>query len=403
MFSHERFRQLSAIAAMRHLSNEEESELESHLRECTSCRDAHGDYARVVRHLLQEDQETRAEGFETLLHEFTAERRERFFSRARNQGVNLSIEAEQATPLPPDPSFDVQWPALRVIFSHLAQHTGRGTIALSAAALVLIMASAVWFARIDREARSPAAQVARVSPVPQDTSLPDELAALRQQVSKQALQIADSEKALVALRQSRRRLLHTNKAKDASIANLRADNERMTRERQDDLVMKQIIDAHVAEVSHELAGTRATLDRVSQLLTVTPDVLKMMGARRLHIVDVYDVDESGNSVKSFGRVFYAENQAFVFYAFDLPNGGLNTSSSEFYAWGQRDDEPKSPRNLGTFKFDSEQHRWVLKVKDPALLAGMNYVFVTAGPRYGFEKPLGRKLLNAYIGGKPNIP
>ncbi|MGE0405534.1 MAG: hypothetical protein AB7O65_04475, partial [Candidatus Korobacteraceae bacterium] len=104
-----------------------------------------------------------------------------------------------------------------------------------------------------------------------------DVAGLREQVAKQAAQIESSEKVLAALRNSRAKLSNTNQAKDASIAVLSAENERMARERNDYLITKEVVDSHLANVTHELAETRGTLDRVSQLLTVTPDVLRLMG------------------------------------------------------------------------------------------------------------------------------
>jgi hypothetical protein len=32
---------------------------------------------------------------------------------------------------------------------------------------------------------------------------------------------------------------------------------------------------------------------------------QLFGARNLHIVDVYDVDNKGNTRRSYGRVYYA--------------------------------------------------------------------------------------------------
>jgi len=53
MSSHEHFRELSALAAIGQLSSEEDRELSRHLRECSECRDAHGDYVHVVQHELR--------------------------------------------------------------------------------------------------------------------------------------------------------------------------------------------------------------------------------------------------------------------------------------------------------------------------------------------------------------
>jgi hypothetical protein len=48
------------------------------------------------------------------------------------------------------------------------------------------------------------------------------------------------------------------------------------------------------------------------------DVRQLISARNLHILEVHDVDGGGKSARAFGRVFYAEGQTLIFYAFDLP-------------------------------------------------------------------------------------
>src|SRR5579872_2150820 len=49
---HERFRELSALAAIGQLSSAENAELSAHLRECADCREAHVGYANVVQRQL---------------------------------------------------------------------------------------------------------------------------------------------------------------------------------------------------------------------------------------------------------------------------------------------------------------------------------------------------------------
>jgi len=42
-----------------------------------------------------------------------------------------------------------------------------------------------------------------------------------------------------------------------------------------------------------------------------------MGARKLYIADVFDVDSGSRTKKPFGRVFYTQGKSLIFYAFDL--------------------------------------------------------------------------------------
>jgi hypothetical protein len=50
-----------------------------------------------------------------------------------------------------------------------------------------------------------------------------------------------------------------------------------------------------------------------------------------------------------------------------------------------------------------QRRWVLEVSDPKQLSDIDSVFGTLEPRECGEKPKGKKLLYAFLGGKANHP
>jgi len=131
------------------------------------------------------------------------------------------------------------------------------------------------------------------------------------------------------------------------------------------------------------------------------DVRRLMGARNLHIIDVHDVNASGKSTKSFGRVFYSEGQSLVFYAFDLP-----TSKAKYFfkAWGQTEANERFVHDLGVFSIDDhEQRRWVLKVNDVRLLKGIDSVFVTAESSGDVAAPRGKRVLYAYLAGQANHP
>src|SRR5258708_20353343 len=102
-------------------------------------------------------------------------------------------------------------------------------------------------------------------------------------------------------------------------------------------------------------------------MAVGKDVRQLISARNLHILDVHDVDGGGKSAKAFGRVFYAEGQALIFYAFDLPSGKLMPVKYNFQAWGQREYAAHTIWSLGSFDIDVHvQRRWVLTVTDHSL-------------------------------------
>jgi hypothetical protein len=152
------------------------------------------------------------------------------------------------------------------------------------------------------------------------------------------------------------------------------------------------------ELTVRLNGESDTLDRERKLLVADLDIRELMGARSLHIVDVFDVDGKGKTQRPFGRVFYTEGKSLVFYAFDLKGGAT------FQAWGQRETKDESARSLGIFYVDDQkQNRWVLKFEDPKVLAEINAVFVTVEPPGGSVKPNRQKMLYAYLNATPNHP
>lgn len=143
---------------------------------------------------------------------------------------------------------------------------------------------------------------------------------------------------------------------------------------------------------NEVSDARA---RERKMLVADVDIRDLMGARSLHIVDVFDVDGKGNTQRPFGRVFYTEGKRLLFYAFDLKNGGT------FQAWGQQEAREESARSLGIFQLDDQKlNRWVLKFDDPKILAEINSVFVTAEPPGGSLKPNRRKMLYADLNATP---
>lgn len=152
------------------------------------------------------------------------------------------------------------------------------------------------------------------------------------------------------------------------------------------------------DLTDRLNETSDAMARERKLLVADLDIRELMGARALHIVDVFDVDGKGQTQHPFGRIFYTEGKSLVFYAFDLRSG------STFQAWGQHEAREESAKSLGIFYLDDEkQNRWALKFDNPKVLAEINAVFVTVEPPGGSAKPNRRKMLYAYLNATPNHP
>ena len=420
MSNHEYFQQLSALSAIGQLSLQEDRELSEHLRECASCRDMHLDYARVIWQQLPQADVIRWR-MKSSIPAFTldVDARNRFLARARVDGIEFSQEA-QRTPATKD---SLPWQVLR----------WRPALAFVAVAAIVILV--VWMGqsyRLAPRAASVTAATIAAQTSRETESLRTELASLRRTIEEDAARIgmtkkesADSNLAQQGLRkqlnnaQSQMAKLsavldQTESEKDAllkaaqedhaTIAGLRAQNDALYREQADLANARKTLEEQVHGLADSLQEKSADLERERQLAAMNMNVSQLMSARNLHIMDVHKVGENGKAAKAYGRVFYAEGQSLVFYAFDLPSGGLNPSKFTFQGWGRREPEPQSVRNLGTFQADDhEQHRWVLKVSDPAALAGIDSVFVTSESLRDPQKPRGKELMYADITGQPNRP
>jgi len=80
-----------------------------------------------------------------------------------------------------------------------------------------------------------------------------------------------------------------------------------------------------------------------QYLASDRDIRELMGARKLYIADVFDVDSGSHTRKSYGRIFYTQNKSLIFYAFDLDHEPGIKNASAFQVW---DSEMRSwPRSL----------------------------------------------------------
>ena len=419
MLSHEYFQELSALAAIGQLSADENRELENHLIECTSCREVHQGYALVIQHQLPQADAIRWR-LKSALQRSSAgsEIRAHFLARARAEGIEFSPEVERAQSPQQSPRWAFNW---------------RPTLGLATVAAIAV--SVVWLNRsYHRElaAVAPATHADSLEAADENSEVHQQLAELRQLIQEQRAQInrmkdansssaeselllkrrlADAsveyEKLATAVREEgseKNSLLDANQEKDAAIAGLRSQNDKLDSERADLLAARTILEAQVRNLNETLQQEKAELDREHQLSAVSSDVRQLMGARNLHLVDVHDVFGGEKNEKAFGRIFYAEGKSLIFYAFDLPSRNLNPAKYVFKAWGQREDGTRALRNLGTFEVDSqEQRRWVLKVNDSELLAGIDSVFVTAESPTDVKEPHGIRLLYAYLAGQANHP
>jgi len=171
------------------------------------------------------------------------------------------------------------------------------------------------------------------------------------------------------------------------------------------------LDARVGELTQlvrdrerELDRNQAEVAKQQDLLDRDRDVRELMGARDLYIADVHDVAGTGQTSKTYGRVFYTRGKRLIFYAYDLDAEPGFKNASTFQAWGRKGPDKLQALNLGVFYEDNVgKKRWVLKTTDAKTLEDIDAVFVTVEPNGGSHHPSGKQLLFASLRISPNHP
>jgi uncharacterized coiled-coil protein SlyX len=406
MQTHEHYEELCALLPIGQLSAEEYRELMEHLKACTSCQDATGDFSVILDKMPVGEAELDGKTITELQDDSYLER---FLKRAVAQGVPIS-EAVM------EPRFSVKkwtWPRLSLV----------RTLATAAALVVVILSvrlvrrseklpevsrhgnvqpiSTIAESSRGHNSRVFSALEAKVDALESDAIrqqriISDLKSKLNESRSESEIAKRNFSKASERLSDMQRQAAETQQVLIADL-----DRARSEKNSADTALVDQQF--KINQLAAQVKEKDALAERERQLDSVASDVRDLMGARNLHILDVSDVDGNGRSKKSFGRVFLVEGKSLIFYAFDLGNRG-NPAKVSFQAWGQLEGRQTTAKNLGVFYVDDHaQKRWVLKVNDPEKLTAINSVFVTVEPLGGADRPTGKKLLYAYLGTQPNHP
>jgi hypothetical protein len=183
---------------------------------------------------------------------------------------------------------------------------------------------------------------------------------------------------------------------EADLVSLRSEHEKTVR-------LSASLESKINDLSAINKDQEHKLKSDEEYLASDRDIRELMGARKLYIADVFDVDSRSLTRKPFGRVFYTEGKSLIVYAFDLDHQQDLKKADTFQAWGQREDRGR-PLNLGIFYMDSESNRrWVLRVDDSTQLAGIDTMFVTVEPHGGSRRPTGKPFLYASLRKEANHP
>jgi hypothetical protein len=219
---------------------------------------------------------------------------------------------------------------------------------------------------------------------------------------EQSLQTDDAEKQRMA--DERAGLAKKFNEAQVSLQKMQSELDSVSRQRVQDEAQDASLQNQIKELSGQLREQGQTVAKQDELLSHDRDIRDLMGARKLYVVDVYDVARDGTTQKPYGRVFYTKGKSLIFYAYDLDRGPGVRNASSFQAWGRRGPDRQQALNLGIFYEDNgSKKRWVLKFDDPKALDEIDAVFVTIEPNGGSQKPSGKPLLSAYLQIAPNHP
>lgn len=426
---HERYKELCALAQTGLLSPSEQLELESHLQICECCRMIYEEYSLISK-----------EGMAVLAAvEIPEQSSERWDDQKAKQKLFAAIHDGRSQRIVP---FKHEQQVQRQsFFPQLLSN--RWTRAAMAACLLMAAVAGSYYqgehSAWKRDSVPRQTAIASI-PVPQaaastTTELSSALAAQRAEIVDLEERISAGQEELSHIRaasnsaekrandlgsvyaqkeaevqqliQERDGLAAQLHDSQTAYQNLQAQFIRLRSDHDQTLLHTAALESRVEELVSTTHDQERKLKDDAQYLTSDRDIRELMGARKLYIADVFDVDSGSRPRKPFGRVFYTQNKSLVFYAFDLDRQPGVKTASAFQVWGQRDSESKAeahPMNLGILYMDSETNRrWVLRYDDPKQLAEIDAVFVTVEPRGGSQKPTGKPFLYALLRKEVNHP
>jgi hypothetical protein len=441
MDSHEKYLELCAASTAGELSVEEELDLEAHLANCTSCRQAKREFESAIEKAvpaLEHDVPSHSEESDT---NWSIEKAEAaFFDRLRTDESTRPTDAaagvEKTSEVPAGHRFtyrpsNIPWAELwmpvaacvllAISLGILAYQSGvkHGADNVQLSALPAQSSLGSVEEQISDFGHERAQLLAKLSD--DDRTLKD----LKSEVTKQADEIRrlkslddvalaraqnEERSGVNASAESSRRDRELVVAQ-ANLQALQAKTDALSQQREDAARHALALEAKVEELTELARGREQTLNqqqaeiaKQQELLDHDRDIRELMGARDLYIAEVHDVAGNGETEKTYGRVFYTKGKSLIFYAYDLDQEAGLKNASTFQAWGRRGVDKQQALSLGVFYEDNaNKKRWVLKFDDPKALATIDAVFVTAEPSGGSHHPSGKQLLFAYLRVNPNHP
>jgi hypothetical protein len=422
---HEKFRELNALASSGTLAPLERCELDSHLVHCEECREA----ARQYQILATEGIPTIADAYTDRLAQGSWDEEatlKKLLARVRTDQrpvLDRNMHVGTAAPLPV---------LRRTIANSLAQ-------AVLAACIVVAVGFQAYRMGVRAQGAASPAPVfpdERLQKLAAEKKSADELLAaqaarlaqLQEQILRKQRELANlqsglreteahaselqaasnqSDGKLQELLQQRETMNTRLRDADQSYQNARSELANLRAERDKTFIRTSSLEARIEELTAVNRDQERRLKDSEQYLASDRDIRELMGARKLYIADVFDVDSGSRTKKPFGRVFYTQGKSLIFYAFDLDRQRGPVNANTFQVWGQKETaqgEQALPLNLGILYMDNETNRrWVMRFDDPKQLAEIDAVFVTIEPRGGSRKPTSKPFLYALLRNDANHP
>jgi uncharacterized protein YoxC len=438
MTPHEEFLELCAAATAGELNPDEQAKLDTHLTECAECRKAMREFEIASKH-----------GVATLASELVPEKaetdnswsvekaEEAFFKRLDKEAGHQTAGADKDERTSPNrgqrftyrPS-PIRWREvwmpfaaallLALALSIAAYRTGikRGTdVARSTPELPKGSASSL-------EEQVSDAGHERTQLMAKVTEEDKVIADLRRQLSEQQKEVSTL-KAAASIGRSASNVQQPSRNSDEAapryeeelaaaqtkLQQLQKTIDTLTGQREELKSQAATLLEKVGELTELVRDRERERDEKQEevakqqnLLEHDRDIRELMGARDLYVAEIHDVSTTGQTNKTYGRVFYTKGKRLVFYAYDLDAQPGVKNASTFQAWGRRGPDKEQVLNLGIFYEDNlSKKRWVLKTNDPKTLDDIDAVFVTVEPNGGSRHPSGKQLLFAYLRLTPNHP
>jgi hypothetical protein len=413
--SHEHFEELAAIGVKGELTPSEEQELALHLADCPQCSQVCKEYEELhapLRPLLDPK-------MEILLDSRQDKVRSAVLKAIGAIEPQLRTDVQPAASLK---SASIQWSTLRPAWIGLAMAMAMGLAFWVGVRYESHTVRVLGETRTANSAEStPGVAVPAAMPPsasheqtqdPQYSQVLVDLRTERQRVARldaaiieKDRELAASENAAATSQQQLDAESNERRQTQALLATKTDQLNQMQAAKSNDSANVVALQYQVQDLTQKLNDQKDSLERERQLLANGRDIRDIIGARNLHIIDVYDTDPGGNTRKSFARAFYTEGKSLIFYAYDLPARDMDNGKFVYAAWGEKNGSKKTLRNLGILLNDDKgQKRWVLNLSDPKVLAEIDSVFVTL-ERTGTdsEQPSGKRMLTAYLNSQVNHP